>query len=368
MRSILVLALTAIVASLSGCQASLDHLASLFPGVVSDLAASADTDGDGLLNGFESRWGVTSPSRADSDDDGLLDSAEDSDGDGLSNLGEQLFGTDPAKWDSDGNGISDGDEDANHDGIPNWRQQDQRPLPAGLTPSLKSASQDYRCYRPLVDTGGPCVGDTAAATTIALYGDSHAAQWLAPLNIDAKQEHWRLRTYLKEHCPSVHIPASPDCSAFRQSAERDLRANPPSLVIISNFSHYDTTDAAWTEGLRALLAAMPTTSRILVLADTPLFPRDVPTCLEHHPQDVGACEVARSVGIREAHDTLEASIADAAGATFASMNPWVCPYALCPVVIGRRLMWRDRHHLTVTFAKQLAPALDPIVVAALGGR
>jgi len=146
------------------------------------------------------------------------------------------------------------------------------------------------------------------------------------------------------------------------------RADPPTLLIISNFSHYDTTDAAWTEGLRVLLAALPQTSGILVLADTPLFPRDVPTCLEHHPQDIGACDVPRSVGIREAHNTLEASLARAANASFASMNPWVCPYVLCPVVIGRRLMWRDRHHLTVTFAKQLAPALDRIVVTALGPR
>jgi hypothetical protein len=33
----------------------------------------------------------------------------------------------------------------------------------------------------------------------------------------------------------------------------------------------------------------------------------------------------------------------------------VCSYDPCPVIVGDVLMWRDRSHLTATFARQLAP-------------
>ncbi len=42
----------------------------------------------------ELAWGVSDPGLADSDGDGLIDAAEDADGDGLGALGEQRFSTD----------------------------------------------------------------------------------------------------------------------------------------------------------------------------------------------------------------------------------------------------------------------------------
>ncbi len=105
-------------------------------------AAAADRDGDGLRDGFERRYGVTDPDRRDSDGDGVVDAAEDNDGDELGNLGEQRFGTHPGKRDSDGDGRADGREDHDRDGRSNAREQDQRPVPAGLRPSLAAAAKD----------------------------------------------------------------------------------------------------------------------------------------------------------------------------------------------------------------------------------
>ncbi len=84
-----------------------------------NLEASADTDGDGLTarEEYEQR---TDPTNADSDGDGLADGAEvkshgtnpnerDSDDDGLSDRDELVVhGTDPLAFDTDGDGIDDG--------------------------------------------------------------------------------------------------------------------------------------------------------------------------------------------------------------------------------------------------------------------
>src|SRR3954466_11039762 len=77
-------------------------------------STAVDSDGDGLTDAFEVRYGLN-PHSPDSDHDGLLDPAEDPDGDGLSNLGEQHFHTFPRNRDTDGDGVSDWHEDADGD-------------------------------------------------------------------------------------------------------------------------------------------------------------------------------------------------------------------------------------------------------------
>lgn len=93
----------------------------------------ADTDDDGLTDGFELTVGSnpfltdtdsdrltdyqevhltqTNPSLADTDNDGVIDGADDQDGDGLSNHTEiNQHGTNPLLADTDADGLSDGAE------------------------------------------------------------------------------------------------------------------------------------------------------------------------------------------------------------------------------------------------------------------
>ena len=59
--------------------------------------AAFDSDGDGLSDAFERLYGLN-PHNPDTNTDGVLDPAEDPDHDLLSNLGEQRFHTSPPSW------------------------------------------------------------------------------------------------------------------------------------------------------------------------------------------------------------------------------------------------------------------------------
>lgn len=69
----------------------------------------ADTDGDGLSDGIEFKISkVCSPTDYDTDKDRISDANEDSDNDGLINKKEAELGTDITNKDSDGDGLNDG--------------------------------------------------------------------------------------------------------------------------------------------------------------------------------------------------------------------------------------------------------------------
>ena len=69
-----------------------------------------DTDGDGLTDGFESRHRAFDPLDADSDDDGVPDGEADRDGDGLTSIQEDEYGTLVDRADTDRDTLSDGRE------------------------------------------------------------------------------------------------------------------------------------------------------------------------------------------------------------------------------------------------------------------
>lgn len=82
-----------------------------------------DTDGDGRADGFErTAENPTDPTDADSDSDGVADNIEDADGDGRLSAGE----TDPNDPDSDGDGLVDGREDFDGDGVVDPGESDPR--------------------------------------------------------------------------------------------------------------------------------------------------------------------------------------------------------------------------------------------------
>ncbi len=81
--------------------------------------SKADTDSDGLTDGFEVLKLASDPLSADSDGNSVSDFNEDEDSDGLTNGKEQELGTNPLKADSDGDELSDSDEVSKYNTDPN---------------------------------------------------------------------------------------------------------------------------------------------------------------------------------------------------------------------------------------------------------
>ncbi|WP_045520543.1 DUF3289 family protein [Neobacillus niacini] len=98
-----------------------------------------DTDGDGLKDNIEYEIKSSiSPTKYDTDQNGISDADEDSDGDGLINKDEQVYQTALMKKDSDQDSLTDGFEVQQFDSLPNKDDTDSDGLSDGDEFALKT--------------------------------------------------------------------------------------------------------------------------------------------------------------------------------------------------------------------------------------
>jgi hypothetical protein len=65
------------------------------------------------------------------------------------------------------------------------------------------------------------------------------------------------------------------------------------------------------------------------------------------------------------HGRIEKRGAKAAGVPMLDLGPAICSEDPCPDVVDGLVVYRDYHHLTATFSRSLAPALDRAIRSAL---
>ena len=368
-------------------------LAMLFAIVPASAATAADRDRDGLKDAFEMRYGVTDPDVRDSDHDGVIDAAEDNDGDGLGNLGEQRFRTHPGERDTDGDGIDDGSEDQDRDGRSNAKEQDQRKLPAALKPTIAGAKASYPAIRSKCiagqGTSRPVVcgfGPRKAKTRVVLIGDSHALMWSSPILGIAANKRWRVMTMAKTACPALlglyvnsqkYVDKGASCDVWRSKVLKKLKAKPPDLIVIAHSDRYNLQrpnglrypkaqrPAVWKRALQKTLVALPRASKVLVLGNVPHNRGNPRKCLKNNRDDISACVTPKArQDWRKIENALRAGT-KASGATWGGLYGKICSYDPCPLVQGNILVWRDKSHVTDTFAKQLQPTFRAMLEAAL---
>lgn len=379
MRRLLVLALVCCLLALMAPGA----------GAATPGGAGADPDRDGLSTDFEQTRSLTDAARADTDQDGIRDGAEDPDGDGMGNAGEARYGTDPQLADTDGDGTDDWHGDFDLDGIPDGLEQDRRPIPARLVPSLANAEMDRSpsyfdgCHIGLGSVPRLCTyGARHARRTVVLFGDSHAAQWLPGLIEVGRRRGWRIVALTKSSCPGPLVTIARNggpytsCDTWRAAALRMIDRLRPALVVMTSLRSHDLwwkghlvrrTDASrlWRRGFLATLRRLDRAARhVIVLGDTPRFRAAGLGCLRAHRDDVSRCSVRRANALSTRRDSLERNAAATLGIPFRATGPLVCPYDPCPVIVDRHLIVRDQGHLTATYSRILSRGLERLITLA----
>ncbi len=256
-----------------------------------------------------------------------------------------------------------------------------RVVPDNLRPSLLEANRDTS---PLYGTGCPhyleeraaqgCVfGDPDGDITVAIWGDSHAAQWFSAIDLIAEQRGWRLVSITQGGCPVIDVltwnrsgdAVFDHCAPWRDNVLDRFAEEEVDVVLLGQ--HYGLLDAdsrgavsasVWAEQLPALLDRVSETMTPIVLIDSPDPPEDVPTCLSEHPEEIEVCEPGAPGNTETAVAATIREITAERGVGTIDPRPWLCVENRCPVVVGDILVYRDSHHLSDTFVRWFTPVLD----------
>jgi len=232
-------------------------------------------------------------------------------------------------------------------------------------------------------------GDLSSKTRVVLFGDSHAMQWFNPLQRIAERQHWRLTTYVKMGCPSIDLrPPSPtargfaSCREWQKEAIARVIALHPAVVFVSNATGrfgtgvFPPSPVDFDESLDDLRAATRRTLQqlsdaavpVVLMLDPPLPGFDVPTCharsIRHSWYPGGDCVFERSrSAVADAYDAQRSAAAGLTDIHFIDVADRLCGPQTCATKRGDRLMYRDRNHLTASFAESLANELERNLLA-----
>jgi peptidoglycan/LPS O-acetylase OafA/YrhL len=222
-------------------------------------------------------------------------------------------------------------------------------------------------------------GDPEGNRTLILFGDSHAMQYFPALEELAETHHWRLITLTKAECTPGEVRIRSmvadreysQCDTWREDALRRIEQGSPetALVVMSGDTAYtpygsDGQELSGDEGASAMEAGyVASLSRIteagirtVVIKDTPASSSDVPGCVSEDLQNLDACAFDR---VRDGTKEFDSRAARAAPDTrLIDLTPEICPADLCRAVIGNALVYRDKSHLTATYSRTLAPAIE----------
>jgi peptidoglycan/LPS O-acetylase OafA/YrhL len=255
-------------------------------------------------------------------------------------------------------------------------------LPANLRPTLAQAPTDYElpildaCYADdhvtVPDFKRCLYGHSNSHYTIALIGDSHASALFPAVDFVAQAKNWDLLVLVKASCKFVDFPLYNyglqreyrECTTWNAQVINYLTIHPPNLVIISQEHHdqglnvADNTASATARGLAQEIAKLPATTRVVIINDPPLpTTLDEPVCLSVYRQDYRHCAFSRIASGTDLGQR-EVTAAQASGAQILDLTDQICPGSGdCPALINDMIVWRDKSHLTATFARSLGPIL-----------
>lgn len=235
----------------------------------------------------------------------------------------------------------------------------------------------------------PSTGPRKGVPHLALVGDSHARMYLPALRWLADRGELTFDTYLKGSCAWSTTPPvrgvigttyqrefTASCATWRKKLAARLIRTPGEYDGIITGAYHNTRflypSSVKTQAQRnayrragAVAAWKPVLKRgvpVFVIRDNPVPGKPTADCLlGKGKSDPGKCAFTKAFGTKT-YDPLPGAVAQAPkGAHLVDLTWRFCTSKTCPVVIGGANVYRDEHHVSVTYTETLAPYIWRLV-------
>ena len=217
-------------------------------------------------------------------------------------------------------------------------------------------------------------GDWQGKKKILLFGDSHAGQWQDAMAKLGTKNHFEVISLIKSGCPAAEVTVKANnktspysaCDKWRENMiKRINQIEKPDIIIISSLSIYAPYDKAikdrmnwWSNGLSNTIKKLKNDKvKILILGDTPFPIKNIPDCIAANAHDVNKCNITLSSQQNFDMSILESKLANKLNVSYFNPKPWLCTRKDCPAVINGVVVYRDASHISLTYARVLAPSV-----------
>ncbi|QKJ20357.1 acyltransferase family protein [Microbacterium hominis] len=202
------------------------------------------------------------------------------------------------------------------------------------------------------------------AIRIALVGDSHAAMLIPGLRTVARERGWQISTWVGNGCVWRAPGTEPDeCDARRAAVDAALREDPFDIILMTarRAPGMAASESAAAEALyvEAWQEQIDLGARILVLADNPRVDQVAFDCVLRSGQDAveaQGCAVEQHAALAP-RDILAEAAESSQLAQIIDLGDLYCVEGTCPLVAGDVMIYRDLHHITATYSREIAPVL-----------
>lgn len=212
-------------------------------------------------------------------------------------------------------------------------------------------------------------GDPDATRLMVIVGGSHSAHWLTAMQGALRGEGWRIVTMTKSSClfllkggSQVADPRQA-CAKWNKNAMAKILELRPSVVFTTSTRTQrgrEKIPPSWQATMGVLSrAGIP----VLAIRDTPWMNFDVAECVTIKGADAIGCRRSRSSMLSSVNPAEYLKKSDLI--QHVDMSDKFCDDVWCYPVTGNVLMYFDKHHMTATYGKTLAPSLKARILPIL---
>jgi hypothetical protein len=216
-------------------------------------------------------------------------------------------------------------------------------------------------------------GAEEAQRTVAVMGDSFAVAWMPTVRAAFESQGWAVQQLTLSQCPTWALDSYvrrdgssfPECSEHHDQVDRYVAEEQPDLVLLA--SSYDqvmhTTRADIQDdavalartGLGDTLSRLAEHGAPLAVLGTPPPHRNLVECVTRTGGPADCVSSPHDFSLQ--HLAGESVAAEAAGVPYVDVTEWFCVETRCPAFVDTTPVTVDGVHLTVEFARRLAPLL-----------
>ncbi len=215
-------------------------------------------------------------------------------------------------------------------------------------------------------------GNPYSNKTVVIVGDSHAIHWLPALKVISQKDNWHLIAITKTSCSYGSAPilnkwkqVDSSCSDWNRNIKPILSKINPDVLIFSQINNFTAANSLNSVHSARILASSLATEwehhiksgkQVFAIKDTPYLNKDVPLCLSRKNSSINACSRSRkeSIDLVNKPDPLVLAAQQVSGVQLVDLTDFICETDICPAVKNGMIIWRDRNHMTATFARSLA--------------